>query len=55
MTTRPTNAHCPDWDAHYQNAVDRLFPLGAPSSLSEDEDAVCQEWANEEYLVCEGH
>jgi hypothetical protein len=47
------NPACPDYEAHAQNAADRLFP--GQRVLSPEQDEEVQAAADAEYRACEGH
>ena len=49
------NPHCPDYSPHFENAVERMFPSGAPAVLSADQDEAASADAEAEYRACEGH
>ncbi len=54
MTNADTdNRACPDWQSHYENATDRLYP--GIVILTADQDAEVSAEAEAEYQVCEGH
>lgn len=48
-----TNSECPNYDSHWDNACDVLFP--GVELLSPDQDEACIAYAEAEYAACEGH
>ncbi len=47
------NTQCPNYESHWQNACDTLFPGQELLTADQDDQAIA--YAEAEYAACEGH